>query len=185
MSRSPGQTSVPCSTFTCANVIGSRKGSSTPRQSSAVKSTSPMVPSSNVKRRLWGPTTSTAATYENKSNVCAIFAILGEWLNCHKRSTVPRQSPVSKDLVTVRLGPFLDKALSAIWQRACQESAVSCDRGSPVGVFRMKMRNRMVSLTPVHGDHDPVEGADARHPTQRTHCLGRESVAPTVSLPCR
>jgi hypothetical protein len=177
-SRPPGQTSVPCSTFTCANVAGSPKGASTPCQSSPMKSTSPMVPSSNVKRTLCGPITSTPTTYANESNACIISTILGEWLDCHKRSTVAGQSPVGENLVVMRVGPFRDEALCAIRQRPCQNGAVSCDGGSPLSVFRMKMRNWMVSLTPIHRYDDPVEAADSWHTPHRKRCLGWETLRP-------
>src|SRR6266536_5019845 len=132
MSRPPGQEIVPVSgsTSTRANSAGSLSGSKTPRHSRSAKSTSPTVPSANVSRRRYSPTTSTPVMSTSLSTP-----------TCYGSGSIGSSASFASSSVPV------------------SELAVEPDRGGLTRLAGMEMRPSVHAFVPVHPDRDPVEGA--------------------------
>src|SRR5438128_5595449 len=171
MSRPPGQVIVPASasTSTRANSAGSLSGSNTPRHSRPPKSTSPTVPSSNVSRRRYSPTTSTPVM----STSCSMNAMLRQRVDRLERLFTPGTLPVGEPLLPMECSPLGDHGEGAARQRAGHELPVEADRRGLTRVAGVEMRPSVHALIPVHPDRDPVEEADPRHvPTLRAPADG-------------
>jgi len=64
--------------------------------------------------------------------------------------------------------PLANEAESSWLKAPGQDDAINRDGRPVAGVMRMEMRYRMVGLIPIHVYGDTVEGANSRHPVERT-----------------
>jgi hypothetical protein len=81
--------------------------------------------------------------------------------------------------------PFANETQSSWLKAPGQDDAINRNGGPVAGVMRMEMRYWMVGLVPIHVYSDAVEGANARHPVERTGRQLLESEETMFSVLCR
>ena len=94
--------------------------------------------------------------------------ILGKRRDREKALRPTSAVPVCQQLVSMEACPLPNETESSWLKAAGQDDAINRNGGPVAGVMRMEMRYRMVGLVPIHVYSDAVEGANTRHPLERT-----------------
>src|SRR5712692_7003905 len=138
MSRPPGHAIVPASgsTSTRAKYVGSSSGSNTPRHSRPAKSTSPTVPSANVRRSRYAPVTSTPVM----STSCSTWTMLRQRLDRLERLITTSPLPVGDQLVVMDDRPLSHERKGATRYRAGDQFTGEIDRRGLARITGVEMR---------------------------------------------
>src|SRR5215831_1171284 len=120
-----GQAIVPASTVTWAKYARSFRGSRTPVQCSAEKSTSPAVPSLNSRRSRWSPTTATPATTGRYFSL--MVTMLRQRFDRVQRLAAPGPLPIREQLGAMERCLVLDERQCPVFQRSGKDDSVDRD----------------------------------------------------------